>query len=251
MSGHTSSRGQDSAFDLSDPLKIFPIDTSCPKGGLPSKVTQPNDYNYYGPFDVNSLSNSASEFVTIRSDADCNTVKASIKRFLSFSADECLAARKGSDNPLLAEACWLSIRMWHPTSEYIQPRWHRDGQMFTCKCLHPQRPHSKYAFCLLGPPTRVLCPSKDLDNAFESVHQPWKYQARCILADRLQTFRPVTLHPSQIIRFSWGQPDSPIHSEPDCLKTDRIFVSVMFGQEAEIQEMCQIRSANYGELSIE
>lgn len=56
--------------------------------------------------------------------------------------------------------------------------------------------------------------------------------------------------PRQIIRFSWGQPDSPVHSEPDWSSSDRVFVSVLFGSEEELRVMCDFRGDKYGVVSV-
>jgi hypothetical protein len=116
----------------------------------------------------------------------------------------------------------------------------------------------------------VLSPSAELDEAFDTAKRTWQEdnrdllesswkegiqaqirlseeKERSFLAEHLRNFDPVPLEPSQIIRFSWGQSDSPLHSEPDFSATDRIFVSILFGSEKEIKEMCRIREKKYSE----
>ena len=122
--------------------------------------------------------------------------------------------------------------------------------MFPCSCGSPQTPHSKYAFCLLGPPTRVLLSSEAMNEAYDSVENAWRDEQRGTLADRLSSFEQAQLLDGQIIRFSWGEHDSPVHAEPDCTDTDRVFVSLLFGNEDEIRKMCEWRSAEYGKKDL-
>lgn len=44
----------------------------------------------------------------------------------------------------------------------------------------------------------------------------------------------------EIYQFSWGQEDSPVHSEPDSSNSGRVLVMLKFGSEEEIRDECRI-----------
>ncbi|KAH8885557.1 hypothetical protein GQ53DRAFT_751246 [Thozetella sp. PMI_491] len=162
-----------------------------------------------------------------------------------MSHEDCLKSSDPADVPAIGTACWLCIRAFGPTDEYVQPRWHRDGRMFQCTCrADPAVPHSKYAVSLLGPATRILAPSAYVDEVM-SIGQHW--ENRLVLAEKLVGCEALAVEPGQIIRFTWGQEDSPVHSEPDFSGQDRVFASVLFGSEQEIRDMCDMRDEIYGE----
>ncbi|KAH8703843.1 hypothetical protein BGW36DRAFT_93065 [Talaromyces proteolyticus] len=240
-----STGNQDAPYQRPDPLAIFPLVARRPLQGLPSKVISHNStYEFYGPFDQTQLAVSASEYIVSRSDASRKTISAELNRFLTVAAQDCYRTASPADRSDIIQSCWLTIRAYSATYEFKQPRWHRDGRMFDCTCFERTIPHSKYAFTLLGPSTLALSPSAQLDEAFDTARRVWQEDNRDLLEkswkegiqsqirlsekerpfliERLRKFDPVPLKPTQIIRFSWGQPDSPVHSEPDSSATDRI-----------------------------
>lgn len=76
--------------------------------------------------------------------------------------------------------------------------------------------------------------------------QPWNQNdPDPKLAEKLAEYPEAAVKLGQVIRFSWGQPDSPVHSEPDSTSLHRIFVSLLFGSEDEIRNICEIRDEEY------
>lgn len=257
---------------MSDPLAILAAGTRSLQG-LPSKLTSDDsEYSFYGPFEKTWLAQSASEFVASRSDASRQTIFHQMENFLTVAVQDTYKIAAPADKSDIIHSCWLTIRAYSATDEFKQPRWHRDGRMFDCQCSEPKTPHYKYAFTFLGPSTLVLPSGAEVDETFDAAERTWREnnresleksvqegikaqirhleQERPFLAQSVQKFDPVALDFNKIIRFSWGQPDSPIHSEPDFSATDRIFVSLLFGSEEEIRDMCEFRNEKYGELSI-
>lgn len=186
-------------------------------------------------------------------------------RFLDHAQQEANAEAALPDKPRVAQACWLAVRMFKPSREYEVPRWHCDGRIFACSCsgsisdnkevrsgqvVQRQLPHYKFAVTLLGPATRVLVPSAVVDDALAADMQNRRGLdesiSRAELADALKGCEEYTVQRGQVIRFSWGQDDSPVHSEPDFGGEDRVFVSVLFGSEEEIRDMCQLRQTLFG-----
>jgi len=169
--------------------------------------------------------------------------------------------------PNNTSACWFTIRMTHPDAIFQIPRWHQDGRMFD---IDPDSPglRSKYATTLLGPTTLFL----DLPNTaemteyltFSDVAKPlaeandWtRSQLSETEAENLQfrgivagffaerQYKTVPIEPNQVVRFSWGHSNSPVHSEPDISGGDRVFISLLLGSEAEIKRMAQFRGTAY------
>lgn len=65
------------------------------------------------------------------------------------------------------------------------------------------------------------------------------------LAKKLAEYPEAAVELGQVIRFSWGQRDSPVHSEPDSTGRHRVFISLLFGSEKEIRNMCEMRDEEY------
>ncbi len=225
-----------------DPFLAFDKSFTLPR--TLTEVNQGSSYSFYGPFGVQKLAQAAANFVSTKTDGDPGDISSTLSGFLTLSRDDCMRTSALVDGEAIVTACWLCVRLFHPTDEYVQPRWHRDGRMFDCACkAKPAQPHSKYAITLLGPPTRVLAPTAYTDEVMASVED--EYKSRAELAERLAVCQPLELAPGQVIRFSWGQKDSPIHSEPDFERDARVFVSVLFGSEQEIRTMCEWRDEVY------
>lgn len=114
--------------------------------------------------------------------------------------------------------------------------------MFSCS--EPGEIHSKYAITLLGNTTPVLAESRLVSEVIGDDDRDEDVQA--YRAERLAGEPLIPIDLGKIIRFSWGQKDSPVHSEPD-QKGDRIFISILYGTRSEIKEMCAWREEDYVE----
>jgi len=107
---------------------------------------------------------------------------------------------------------------------------------------NPEEIHSKYAVILLGKTTHLLAESQLVSDVVKRSHSGLRED----YAKKLVNEPLVSIGLAEIFRFTWGQKDSPVHSEPD-LKGDRVFVSALYGTEGEIKTMCTMRQENYGE----
>ncbi|KAK6613277.1 hypothetical protein ACHAPC_009365 [Botrytis cinerea] len=161
------------------------------------------------------------------------------------------------------EACWFTIRLTKPSDVFVMPRWHQDGRMFDCTCLHPRSEHenegsssetrkekaihSKYAATLLGPCTRLLPETSLVRSTLVEVAGLSYEEERIQLAKRFENEECVSLVVGDVIRFTWGDEDSPVHSEPDISCSDRVFVSLMFGSKEELRDMCKLRDMEFKE----
>lgn len=233
--------------DASDPLAIFQHKRLCD----PSLTQVKGDCtgSYYGPLDVDSLAASSAEFITANSNGDKATLLRIVGDFLAFAAQDCTSGSSGGDS---THSCWLTIRMTLPTNAWTIPRWHTDGVMFTCTCPDQERVmHSKYAVSLVGPGTRVMSTSEAVsaivNGLDDQTGRPWDTnEPNAALALKMHEYKEAEVVVGQIIRFSWGQFDSPVHSEPDSTGLHRVFISVLFGAEPEIRDMCCFRGVEYG-----
>ncbi|KAI9155557.1 hypothetical protein HJFPF1_08141 [Paramyrothecium foliicola] len=109
-------------------------------------------------------------------------------------------------------------------------------------------PHSKYAVILLGPVTLLLAPGQQYVDEILVVRKWWRDKERKPLADAFAESGRAPVQTGQMIRFSWGQEDSPVHPEPDSSENDRVFMSVLYGSAEELKNMCDFRGAEYGEI---
>lgn len=242
---------QSPTSNIHAPFLLFPQQLAVP--GLIRKIHETKSWSFYGAADhIDTLAHEASAFVASNSDGEADNVVGPLQEFLKLARHDCLLSLNNIG------ALWLDVRMSPPSEEYVIPRWHQDGRMFTCSCLDVlggkvAQVHSKYAVTLLGPATRVLKPDERVDRALAaaSVDKNVMHRVdRKKLADVFSAWGEVEINMGQAIRFSWGRDDSPIHSEPDWSGGDRVFVSVLFGSEDEIREMCSIRGKEYGRLNI-
>ncbi|KAK1598455.1 uncharacterized protein LY79DRAFT_539216 [Colletotrichum navitas] len=244
----------------SQPLEVFP-----PPSGFRSPITsvrREGTYGFYGPASTPRLAVSASDFILKHCTADKDGLVRALSSFLDHAAAHARQHASSTDQDSITHSTWLCVRITAPTDAWSVPRWHRDGRMFGCVCASP-RPHAKYAMTLLGPPTRMLWPEETVDAAVSKVEAQYRglgkgendynYESeekeRADLAEALEGIPLVELHAGQIVRFTWGESDAPVHSEPDSSAEARLFVSVMFGSEAELRDMCSIRDEVYGQES--
>ena len=189
----------------------------------------------------------ASELVSQNSDAAKSAVERTIREFIRLSGEDYiekkgLSTSASPNDPIVPAAAWLCIRMTTPTREYTSiPRWHRDGRMFDSD--HEGDINWKYATTLLGNPTRLLTESELVKRVMsERGHN----RRRLEYAKELASEPLLDVRNGQIIRFTWGQGDSPVHSEPD-MSTHRVFISILFGSEKEMRNMCEFRKETYRE----
>ncbi|KAK7211849.1 hypothetical protein V2G26_019027 [Clonostachys chloroleuca] len=234
-----------------EPLRIFPSEP-LPLN-LITRVNKNRPNGYYGPFDANLLATKAAELIAVNSDARQQPLVEVLNRLLTQAEADCVAeavAGQKNANAQVTHSCWLCIRMTLPTDEWVIPRWHTDGRMFDCTCPDSAAPHSKYAFSILGPSTRAILTNPD---AHKILHSPSPSGRRWDtndpdpeLAKALESYPQASIEPGQMIRFSWAQEDSPIHSEPDSTNMHRVFVSILFGSESELRDMCDFRVETYG-----
>ncbi|KAK2063339.1 hypothetical protein LY76DRAFT_588535 [Colletotrichum caudatum] len=238
--------------DYSQPLEVFP-----PPSGFRSpiqRVHREGTYGFYGPASSSRLAVSASDFILNHCAADKDGLVRALSSFLDDAAAHARQRASPADQESSTHSTWLCVRITAPTDAWAIPRWHRDGRMFDCACAAP-RPHAKYAVTLLGPPTRMLRPSEAVDAVVREIEarhsgsdgEEDEEKERAELAEALEGVPHVELHAGQVVRFTWGEPNAPVHSEPDSSAEARLFVSVMFGSEAELRDMCGIRDEVYGE----
>jgi hypothetical protein len=194
-------------------------------------------YDYYGPVPAPHMITEAAHFMAQNSDAQMSPLEETLKNFLRRTREDC------TGTPEESAAAWLTIRMTKPTDEYtLIPRWHQDGVMFP-----PDRAglvRSKYAMTILGKPTRIMVASPYVFEVVGPDHD--SEEMRQEYAERLASQPLENVATGQIFRFSYGQLDSPVHSEPD-MNSDRVFLSVLYGSEAELRRMCDWRHERYRE----
>jgi hypothetical protein len=228
-----------------DPFAILP-------GTLSIRITTVKShscYNYYGVLNQNKIADEASKFIAENSNAKIPDTESAVKKFIDITAKD-----YGEGKLRSPEATWFTVRITKPLDEST-PRWHRDGRMYTCD--KAGEVNWKYAITLLGNPTRVMKESafvmSVLDEGraklpkFEGDGKDYwaaDKKRQVFNAERLAGQPEIEVPGGSIIRFSWGQVDSPLHSEPD-MSTDRVFVSVLYGTETEMKDMCKIRETDY------
>lgn len=224
-------------------------------------VKRTTTFNYYGQFGP-SIAQQAAEFLADVTDGSKAELTATLQAFLDTAHLDCAGEQSSKS------CCWFTIRVTKPTSFFDVPRWHQDGRMFQCDEGRKTAVRSKYALTLMGPPTLLLptepkvfqiiaegekkflswcgdslkkCTDEEREEAFGAM--------RLWLADEFESVKRVSVGNGEIARFSWGRRDSPVHSEPS-MTTDRVFMTVLFGSEAELRNMCEFRGVDFGEFGV-
>ncbi|ESZ98481.1 hypothetical protein SBOR_1143 [Sclerotinia borealis F-4128] len=193
-----------------------------------------DEYHFYGVFSPKLIVSEAAKFVSKNSSASRSSLKKIFKKFIAITSHD-----SQQDCQVSPEAIWFLVRMTRKSGEFIMPRWHRDGRMTGCtEASHVL--HCRYATTLVGPPTLVL-------QETEVVSQGMRAHAanRKELSNALASEVPLNISQDQIIRFSWGRDDSPVHSEPD-LFSERVFASCVYGSAEEVRDIISTRR-QYGD----
>ncbi|KAF9776142.1 hypothetical protein IL306_005704 [Fusarium sp. DS 682] len=218
--------------------------------------------NYYGSVD-DSLATEASKFLARHTDGVEQEIEPAMSAFLRTTQDDCIG--HGEEK----SSCWLTIRVTKPTTAFEIPRWHQDGNMYPYDQGREEVVRSKYGLTLLGPRTLMLEPDERVfttQREAEAQYCWWQGtddpepsveemddaddKLREYLSNEFKDTPRVQVGHGQVVRFSWGRDDSPVHSEPD-LVSDRVFMTVLYGSESELRSMCEWREAQFGKYSIE
>ncbi|KAM0151691.1 hypothetical protein ACHAQE_008398 [Botrytis cinerea] len=193
-------------------------------------------YHYYGITSPEVIAAEATKFISDNSRVFKWSVEKTLAKFLALTIQD---SKSGCHvNP---EAVWFVVRMTRKSEEFVIPRWHRDGRMIECTdTAHAL--HYRYATTLAGPITLVLEETEVVTQAMKRHVGKRKETANALAAEK-----PLEIPRGQIIRFSWGQEDSPVHSEPD-LVAERVFISCIYGSISEIKDITATRRQKIGDL---
>ena len=226
-----------------------------------TSTKEASTFNYYGSVE-SSLQKNASKFLTGCIGRPEKEMEPVIKAFLHATQTDCAGCEEQK------KACWLTIRVTERSNAFEIPRWHQDGKMYPYDKGHENLVRSKYGLTLFGPPTLILKPYEHVfakQRKGEAQHYRWQEtnapepseeeiedaeaKLREWLASEFKNAPRVQIGHGEVVRFSWGRDDSPVHSEPDLI-SDRIFMTVLYGSESEVRRMCEWRNTEYGKYSV-
>jgi hypothetical protein len=209
-----------------------------------SLVKEEEEYNWYGVYSAARIIDEASARLHGNTDISLENARDLLTDFISRTTADHIqdkTERWGDAFDQTRLACWISVRMTKPTDEFTdKPRWHRDGRMFECE--NEKDAHNKYAMTILNRPTLALEETEVTRTLAARGHDLSDEE----LIEGLANEPRVVIQPTDIIKFSWGQDDSPVHSEPD-MSNDRVFISILFGSVNEMRTMCEWREEPYRE----
>ncbi|EDO02594.1 hypothetical protein SS1G_05071 [Sclerotinia sclerotiorum 1980 UF-70] len=198
--------------------------------------TDQHEYHFYGTTSSPEIITSeAANFICDNSRASKSSIKRILKQFLAITSQD-----SQDTCHVTPEAMWFIVNMTKKSKNFHTARWHRDGRMIECTDGNHIL-HCRYASTLSGPTTLVL-PETD---RVTGVMRTYAGNRRKI-SDILSSEEPLKISCNQIIRFSWGKEDSPVHSEPD-LVTDRVFISCIYGSICEIKDIASTRRQVIGD----
>ncbi|QSZ36712.1 hypothetical protein DSL72_006595 [Monilinia vaccinii-corymbosi] len=200
------------------------------------RIKQEVEYHFYGVVSPEIIASEAASFASRNSSASKSSLKKTFEKFIAITSND--SRQNCQVNP---DAVWLIVTMTQKSDRYAMPRWHRDGRMVDCTDASHTL-HCRYATALVGPRTRVLQETELVTRSMRAY-----IGKRKETSDALDREVPLKFTPGQIIRFSWGNEDSPVHSEPD-LTEERVFTSAIYGSIDEIRDIVATRRQKLGDL---
>lgn len=127
-------------------------------------------------------------------------------------------------------SAWVSIRFFTPPDESYIPRWHLDGSYYG-PYPYPGLVF-KFAAVLKGPGTLLFSLENDMRSIFIA-----NEENRLFLSELLDIHKAESAKRGQGIFFIVGDEElGAVHSEPE-ITEDRLFFSVLVGDQAEIEEL--------------
>ncbi|CAD6444647.1 bab6c99b-688e-463d-8ba2-339c44dd7522 [Sclerotinia trifoliorum] len=197
--------------------------------------TDQHEYHFYGSTSPEIISSEAAKFICGNSRASKSSIQRILKQFLAITTQD------SQDNcHVRPEAIWFLVNMTKKSKDFNTARWHRDGRMIECTDSNHVL-HCRYATTLSGPTTLVLPETDRVSKAMRTYAGN-----RRKISEVLASEEPIKISRNQIIRFSWGREDSPVHSEPDLI-TDRVFISCIYGSICEIRDIASTRRQVVGD----
>nr|CEG02846.1 unnamed protein product [Fusarium pseudograminearum CS3487] len=124
-----------------------------------TSTSENSDLNYFGLVN-DELPIEASRYIARVTDGVEEEIAYTLKAFLEITQSDCVG------NAEEKKCCWFTVRSQKPTDEFLIPRWHRDGRMYTYDEGREDVVRSKYALVILGPATLMLVPDEQ-SFAFE------------------------------------------------------------------------------------
>jgi hypothetical protein len=154
------------------------------------------------------------------------------------------------------DSFWLTIRCSIPNNVFDIPRWHRDGSFFT---IHENEKVHKFTTVLQGKPTLFITNKRIIEKYNNTINKLYKKMVKL----EIKTFEKQIKYENKYILpklahlvgneynkgtvnngliFEVGsRKNSIIHSEPP-IKSNRIFLSILPGTFAQINEFKQRRN---------
>ncbi|KAK8064852.1 hypothetical protein PG994_007490 [Apiospora phragmitis] len=241
-----------------------------------TRIHQEKVHSFYGPFDAATLSASAAACIASNSAGDADRLTAVLGRFLDHARGDCIAEAAPLDKPQVTQACWLAVRVFKPSKEYEVPRCTATGvcspalarqprkgkRQNRCRCRRRRLQETARQRRIPSTPSRCWAPRRVCSSPTKRWKTPSRMWRTAWGGSMSHGCGPSSPKPSrgarsvmswergQVIRFSWGQDDAPVHSEPDFGGKGRVFVSVLFGGEEEIRDMCRRRRETFGAVRV-
>lgn len=151
--------------------------------------------------------------------ADLSVLHAFVQNFVHLTHQNCPATVNQKSSALMYIMVYKPGAALHLTGE----GWHRDQSPWPSEDHIPTR----YAITLLGDGTKIMDSANGGSNPKLAKRMP-----RLFAAEK-------TMEMGQIVRFTMGQLDSPMHAAPEIVK-DRVFMNIVYGSETEVKSRCRL-----------
>ena len=226
------------------PLNVFP---APPSFATPfTSVTKTSFYNFYGsPAAFLADPSTALTFCREHTHGDLAAFAALLASFIRTAHADSLGVADQKAH------CHITLWTWKTQpAGFGTPAWHRDYALYPLRAETMPFPRSKYCVTLLGQPTRFLLNTPQIcETATKAYGEDLRFDEMAVRFNEAGFGQAAMAGVSvgQIARFTWGRDDSPVHAEP-VIDRDRVFASVIFGNEEEIRGLADWREEKFVEL---
>jgi hypothetical protein len=224
-------------------VRISPFSNLGPIPHRPRITTlrgEARHFYYTGALQTSRIIQEMSAHIFGHSDADIASIQQAVKEYIEISVADHLSSR-GETNASVAisKGSYVKIRITKAVNPgSFMPPWHTDGNFLPTKDVN-----SIYSTTLLGNPTRIL---HDGSVVASEIGKGSKARYLDPAKQAILDTHPVEfIALGDVIRFTYGQPDSCLHSGGKNDK-ERIFILAAFGTAEEIRVWSSRVGQTYG-----
>jgi hypothetical protein len=192
----------------------------------------PHKFDYCGAVIAGRIVEAAAEFLVQNSDGTSPEAKRILNDFIQITSVNYLHLKElqGVTQPPNTLGVFLSLRLENGNA-FSTMKWHTERRMYVSS---NDEVNSVYCMTILGNPTRIVPETQVVKDLRDKEHLRSGNSIRSEVCEILDEQPLLPAKCGDILRFTWGQPDSPLHAGGKN-DTDRIIVLAVYGTPEEIK----------------